>query len=385
MGILSGLIGGFAQGGLELADSTLKAQQRKEDQEYESELLLKRQAALEKLRQDFDRAKERAKLEQDKTNASDVSKGAKKIDTERSAGLINQTVGPVPSEGEFADKTMTADDIATIRNNMKPEDAKKLYGIDPLIREQRAEDSGVAAQGLGLIEMSKDFRADAERYRKQNKDDEQIALGNKREDNAEAHRTKQLDLQISQHKETIAKMGGDSATKKLAKLRLDAMVEENDWRKVIAKLPSGDPKRAAEMQRGMDMGWVKSDQNDVSTTVKTTSGATTDTPVETTVTTKGRAGKETPQSQIDTLFPKRNDGKKEGSKDGGKPVVQRDPNIPQFGTFDKMTVASAAEIADAQRKADDAKQAMDRSRNSQTINAYNQAATQLATIAKRGR
>lgn len=306
MGFLTGFVGGMAGAYNDERDAEKLDARKRHLAEYESQLQQNRMVMQETLREKFEQAKAKAKRDQDVTDAKTVQEGAKQIDTDRSIGLINATVGSVPTPAvneidgttnEFAGKKMTAADIATIRNNMSPEDAKKFYGIGPLNRVQQAEDSGVAARNAGLLGMSKEFRAEAGEYRQQNLEDKRDALGNRREDNAEKFRTKQLELQIANHKEVMARMGGDSATKKLAQLKLDAMTEENDWRKGMAKLPAGDPKRAAEMQRGMDMGWVKAEPNDVSTTVKTTSGAMTDAPVETTVTTKGRAVKDVPQSE----------------------------------------------------------------------------------------
>ena len=170
MNFLAGLIGGAAQTGANILERENKA-------DYENSLAIKRQVEIEKLQEKRAAALLAQKRAQDVTDAKTVQEGAKQIDTDRSIGLINATVGPVPTPAvneidgttnEFAGKKMTAADIETIRNNMSPEDAKKFYGIGPLNRVQQAEDSGVAARNAGLLGMSKEFRAEAGEYRQQN-------------------------------------------------------------------------------------------------------------------------------------------------------------------------------------------------------------------------
>ena len=176
MNFLAGLIGGAAQTGANILERENKA-------DYENSLAIKRQVEIEKLQEKRAAALLAQKRAQDVTDAKTVQEGAQQIDTERSAGMINRTVGPVPTPAvneidgttnEFSGKKMTAADIATIRNNMSPEDAKKFYGIEPLSREQRAEDSGLVAQGIGRLDLAKDFRADASEFRKQGIDQARI-------------------------------------------------------------------------------------------------------------------------------------------------------------------------------------------------------------------
>jgi hypothetical protein len=177
MGFLTGFVGGMAGAYNDDRDAEKLDARKKQLAEYESQLQMNRMVMQETLRERLKQAEMKAKRDQDVADGKTVQEGAQQIDTERSAGLINRTVGPVPtpavneidgSTNEFAGKKMTAADIATIRNNMTPEDAKKFYGIEPLNRVQQAEDSGVAARNAGLINMSKEFRAEAGEYRQQN-------------------------------------------------------------------------------------------------------------------------------------------------------------------------------------------------------------------------
>ena len=223
MGFLSGFVGGMAGAYNDDRDAEKLDARKRAMAEYENELRAKSQATAEALREKFEQAKAQAKRTQDMTDAKTVQEDAKQIDTDRSIGLINATVGPVPNEGEFAGQKMTAADIATIRNNMKPEDAKKHYGIEPLSREQRAEDSGVAAQGRGLLAMAKDYRADANQYRLQASDEakakrmaDQDAATNKRLDNADAYNTKHLDEIIRHNKKSEALAAAKTGAEKLS-------------------------------------------------------------------------------------------------------------------------------------------------------------------------
>jgi hypothetical protein len=304
MNFLAGLIGGAAQTGANILERENKA-------DYENSLAIKRQVEIEKLQEKRAAALLAQKRDQDVTDAKTVQGDSEAKRVERAQGIINQDTGiqHTPDEvkkiiadpdwvNNYGARRDTADGKPTewTEGGLINQTVKVTPSTDRT-RAQELNDKSDSAMNLGRPDLAKEFRADANLERLYQRQDDQDAIANRREDNNEKFRTKQLELQIANHKEAMARMGGDSATKKLAQLKLDAMTEENDWRKGIAKLPAGDPKRAAEMQRGMDMGWVKAEPNDVSTTVKTTSGAMTDTPVETSVTTKGRVAKDAPQSE----------------------------------------------------------------------------------------
>lgn len=66
-------------------------------------------------------------------------------------------------------------------------------------------------------------------------------------------------------------------------------------------------------------------------------------------------------------------------------VKQRDPNIPTFSTFEKEMPASQAELVAAQNAVEEAKSRMESNRNAMTINAYNQAVTNLTALNHRGK
>ena len=404
MGLLSGLIGGFAQGGLELADSTLKAQQRKADQEYENELLMKRQIAFEKLREQFERAKEQAKRTQDITDAKTVQGAADDKRVERAQGLINADTGIQHTPEEVKKIISDPDWVNNYGAKHQTETGAPTEWKDGGLINQRTGlvpstdrtpyqeqmDLSNAAGGIGRLDMQDKYRATADTARRFESDENRFASAERRADLQEKTQADHFAWQKSQA--GIANRRADLSeqraerTLNFMELKDDRADDEGKRRSAATALKDLEEK-SKEIKRGIDTGMLnpealKIDQAELKALdterarYRNLLGNMSGLPA---------APDAQKQSQIDTLFPKKNDGKKEGAKDGGKPVVQRDPNIPQFSTFDKVTVASAAEIADAQRKADDAKQAMDRSRNSQTINAYNQAATQLAAIAKRGR
>lgn len=107
----------------------------------------------------------------------DVETG--KIDLKRSSGLINSIRNSVPNEGEFANKELSPEDIETIRTNMSPADAEKLYGIKPRTALSVTDDQIAAAKNVGayesrpaLIEQRKSlFETDkADRLEKKNDD-----------------------------------------------------------------------------------------------------------------------------------------------------------------------------------------------------------------------
>lgn len=173
MGLLSGLIGGFAEGGLNIANNAIKAEQRKSEQEFESELLMKRQAALEQLREKFEQAKAQAKREQDKADATTIEGASDDKRVERAQGIINADTGiqHTPDEVKkiIADPTWT-ENYGAIRNTAggKPTEWDGRGGIiNPTTsvipstdrtRAQELNDKADAAMGIGRTDMEKGFR-----------------------------------------------------------------------------------------------------------------------------------------------------------------------------------------------------------------------------------
>lgn len=70
---------------------------------------------------------------------------------------------------------------------------------------------------------------------------------------------------------------------------------------------------------------------------------------------------------------------------GKNTTKTRDPNIPTFSTFEKEMPASQAELVAAQNAVEEAKSRMESNRNAMTINAYNQAVTNLTALNQRGK
>lgn len=70
---------------------------------------------------------------------------------------------------------------------------------------------------------------------------------------------------------------------------------------------------------------------------------------------------------------------------GKNTTKTRDPNIPTFSTFEKEMPASQAELVAAQNAVEEAKSRMESNRNAMTINAYNQAVTNLTALNHRGK
>lgn len=175
MGLLSGLIGGFAQGGLDVANDTIKANQRRADQDYESELMMKRQTALEQLREKFEQAKMQAKRGQDMTDAKTIQGDSEAKWVERAQGIINQDTGLNYSPDEvkkiIADPTWV-ENYGARRDTAdgKPTEWTEGGLINPTVkvtpstdrtRAQELNGKADAAMGIGRPDLAKEFRADA--------------------------------------------------------------------------------------------------------------------------------------------------------------------------------------------------------------------------------
>ena len=160
----------------------------------------KRLLVSEQLREEMGIRKDENKRATLQKEGDEIDVETGKIDLKRSSGLINSIRNSVPNEGEFANKELSAEDIETIRTNMSPADAEKLYGIKPRTALSMADDQIAAAKNVGafnsrpaLIEQRKQLadtdkqdrleRAkQAETERKTTKDDNDAKAKDRRED-----------------------------------------------------------------------------------------------------------------------------------------------------------------------------------------------------------
>lgn len=230
MGLLSGLIGGFAQGGMELADSTLKANQRKADQEYENELLMKRQIAFEKLREQFEQSKAQAKRTQDMTDAKTVQGEAEDKRIERAQRIINADTGIQHTPDEV--KRIIADPTWVENYGAKHQTEtgaptewtgggliNQRTGLVPSTdrtREQELNDKADSAMDIGRLDMERGFRDLQNQERLYQRASDQDAATNKRLDNTEAYNTKHLDETIRHNKEVEKAAAARTGAEKLS-------------------------------------------------------------------------------------------------------------------------------------------------------------------------
>lgn len=356
MGLMSDIGRGISAGAYALSDFAGKA--GLEQMRIEAEI--ERDKRLDEMKAAREKAAIESKRATDQADAATVSAAAKDTATKRDVGNIEKARGLIsvdPAERE----PISAADVADIRSRFSPEDVKKQYGLDEPSRVQTLRDQTDAAQGFPDIQ--KGLQAQLNQERLFERADAQDALGNKREDRTADFQNRQLDAQIAHYKAIEARTGSDSSTKELARMKIDLLTKENNWREGLAKLPANDPKRAAEIQKGVDMGWLKQEPNDVSTTVKTTTGGL-ENPVETSVTTKGRVGAVQPKS-IDTLFPKKDAPKPAAAKsETPKPAAPKTGLIaadepvrdfysqPERQKRNRGPVASPSDIASAKQAVD---------------------------------
>ena len=185
MGLLSGLIGGFAEGGLNIANNAIKAEQRKTEQEYESELQMNRLVMQETLREQFAQATAKAKRAQDVTDAKTIQEtsDANPVRIAKAKGIINADTGLKYTDDEV--KKIIADPT-WVENYGAIYDKGKLVTPSPdRTRAQELNDKEDAAMVNGRPDLAKEFRADANLERMYQRQEDQYAVANKRADNQE--------------------------------------------------------------------------------------------------------------------------------------------------------------------------------------------------------
>lgn len=116
------------------------------------DLAEKRAITTARLKEEFARNNEQAKYERLGKEGESIEKEAGNIELKRSSGLINSIRNQVPNEGEFANKELSADDIATIRTKLSPADAEKFYGLKPQTELSKTDDQIAAARAVGAYE-----------------------------------------------------------------------------------------------------------------------------------------------------------------------------------------------------------------------------------------
>lgn len=161
----------------EIAVRQEAADNRKDD------LAQKRMIATEQLKEEFARSQSESKYKRLQSEGDAIETEAKNIDFKRSGGLINSIRNSVPNEGEFANKELSAEDIATIRTKMSPADAEKFYGIKPQTALSVTDDQIAAAKNVGayesrpaLIEQRKQLADTDKQDRLERKNDEILKI-----------------------------------------------------------------------------------------------------------------------------------------------------------------------------------------------------------------
>lgn len=112
----------------------------------------KRMIVAEQLKEEFAQNSAKQKYGRLQSEGDAIEKEAGNIDFKRSGGLINSIRSQVPNEGEFANKELGAEDIATIRSKLSPADAEKFYGLKPQTELSKTDDQIAAARTVGAYE-----------------------------------------------------------------------------------------------------------------------------------------------------------------------------------------------------------------------------------------
>lgn len=174
---------GYLQDDIRREADTQKADETAARQEAtdirRDDMAQKRLLVAEQLREEMGIRKDENKRAALQKEGDEIDVETGKIDLKRSSGLINSIRNSVSNEGEFANKELSPEDIETIRTNMSPADAEKLYGIKPRTALSVTDDQIAAAKNVGafnsrpaLIEQRKAlFETDkADRLEKKNDD-----------------------------------------------------------------------------------------------------------------------------------------------------------------------------------------------------------------------
>lgn len=176
--MLGGAVGGALESGGEIIESRIKKNDQEEAEIRKDDMAAKRAIAAEQLKEQFEQSKKDAQYKRLANEGEMIESESKNIDFKRNAGLINSVRSKVEQEGEFAGKDLTPEDIETIRNNMKPEDAEKYYGIKPRTALSVVDDQIAAAKNVGayesrpaLVEQRKGLMESDKADRKQQKDE----------------------------------------------------------------------------------------------------------------------------------------------------------------------------------------------------------------------
>lgn len=175
MGILSGLIGGFAQGGLDIANNEVKAQQRRAEADYQSELEIKRQTVIQQLREKADQAKASRTRLQDVSDAKTIQENADNnpkrisaikniVQSDTGLKFTDEEIKQIAADPDWVNNYGARRDTA----NGQPAEWDDKGGLinqttsvtpsTDRARAQELNDKADAAMGIGRMDMEKGFR-----------------------------------------------------------------------------------------------------------------------------------------------------------------------------------------------------------------------------------
>lgn len=285
MSLFMGLIGGAGKGASELADQWGKERADKELEKQRSDQAMERKKTLMRLKMDM------ADTQRVK-RSGEIEAGTKAL------------IGKKLEGHEVADKSTWTPEMEAARN----------AGVADMTARAPAD----VAASLGYLDEAKDLQSiqaskDASEYHtrslglQQSRDEKQDAREERRDADTKEHREqsykleeKKLNAQIAHWSELSKNAGGDPATREAAGLKLELAKKELAWRSELATLPANDPKRAAKIQFGKDMGWVKSEISEFDTEKVTSEKTNPDgTVIKTERTQKRNAGDAQPSVAID--------------------------------------------------------------------------------------
>ncbi len=159
------------------ADETAARQEATDNRK--DDMAQRRMIVAEQLKEEFAQNSAKQKYGRLQSEGDNIEKEADNIDFKRSGGLINSIRNQVPNEGEFANKELGAEDIATIRSKLSPADAEKFYGLKPQTELSKTDDQIAAARTVGayesrpgLIEQRKQLADTDKQDRLERKNDE---------------------------------------------------------------------------------------------------------------------------------------------------------------------------------------------------------------------